>query len=210
MKGMSLLLSALTILGACGVTLARECKALGTPREELKRSAAVFTGTVIEVMKPRPDEHEEGGRVVYEDRLYVYVKFRVEKSWKGIGKGDLTITIKAEPEKYGCGYDFAVGTYLLYVNGTGSGRDRRLWIDCCTRTRPLEEAGGDLRELGPGRAIGRSTKPVATKPNNGLHPTADTKRPSQPRRLLHPPPEGEGLIVALPSELQQDEVWEDG
>ena len=169
MKGMSLLLSALTMLAACGVTLARECGALGTPREELKRSAAVFTGTVIGVTKPSPDEHVEGGRVVYEDRLYVYVKFRVEKAWKGVGKGDLTITIEAK--KYGCGYDFKAGTYLVYANGIGRGKARTLWVDCCTRTRPIEEAGGDLRELGAGRAIGSSTKPGATKPNNGMHPT---------------------------------------
>jgi|SRR5688572_10592489 len=161
MKGITFLLSALTIFAAYGVTPARECRtrALGTPREELKRSAAVFTGTVIGVTKPRPDEYMEGGRVVYEDQLYVYVKFRVEKSWKGVGKGQLTITIKAEREKYGCGYDFKAGTYLVYADGIGRGRAKRLWTGCCTRTRRVEEAGGDLRELGAGKAIGGITKP---------------------------------------------------
>ena len=160
MGGISLLLSALTILAACGVTLARECRTVGTPREELKRSAAVFIGTVVGVTKPRPDEYREGGRVIYEEQLYVHVKFRGEKSWKGIGKGELTVTIRAEREKYGCGYDFQVGgTYLVYATGTGSGKARRLWVDCCTRTRRIEEAGADLQELGAGKAIGGITKP---------------------------------------------------
>ena len=177
MKVMSLPLSALTVLAACGVTLASECKTrtVGTPREELKRSAAVFIGTVIEVLKPRPDEHVEGGRVVYEDRLYVYVKFRVEKSWKGIGKGALTITVEAEPEAYGCGYDFEAGTYLVYADGIGRGKAKRLWIDCCTRTRRMEEAGGDIRELGAGKAIGGVAKLGVTKPDKRTRPTADTK-----------------------------------
>jgi len=176
MKRISFLLSALTTLAAYGVTPARECRegALGTPREELKRSAAVFTGTVIDVTKPRPDEHMEGGQVVYEDRPYVYVKFRVEKSWKGVGKGRLTITIEAEREGYGCGYDFKAGTYLVYADGIGRGRAKRLWVGCCTRTRRIEEAGGDLRELGAGKAVGAGTKPGVTKPDNGTHPTADT------------------------------------
>ena len=178
MKRITFLLSALTIFAAYGITPARECRdrALGTPREELKRSAAVFTGTVIDVTKPHPDEHTEGGRVVYEDQLYVYVKFRVEKSWKGVGKGQLTITIKAEREVYGCGYDFKAGTYLVYVDGIGRGRAKRLWIGCCTRTRRIEEAGGDLRELGAGKAIGGGTKPGVSKPNHGTaadaHPAA--------------------------------------
>jgi hypothetical protein len=176
MKRITLLLSALTIFAAYGVTPARECRdrALGTPREELKRSVAVFTGTVIDVTKPRPDEHMEGGRVVYEDRLYVYVKFRVEKSWKGVGKGDLTITIEAERDGYGCGYDFTVGTYLVYADGIGRGRAKRLWVGCCTRTRRIDEAGGDLRELGAGKAIGVGTKSGVTKPDNGMQP--DRKR----------------------------------
>jgi hypothetical protein len=173
MKGITFLLSALTILAAYGVTPARECRtrAIGTPREELKRSAAVFTGAVIEVTKPRPDEYVEGGRVVYEDQLYVYVKFRVEKSWKGVGKGQPTITVRAEREQYGCGYDFKAGTYLVYANGVGRGRARSLWTDCCTRTRRVEEAGGDLRELDAGKAVGGSPRRRVTKHNNGMRPS---------------------------------------
>jgi hypothetical protein len=182
MNRITFLLSALTILAAYGVAPGRECRerALGTPTRELKRSAAVFTGTVIGVTKPRPDERTEGGQVVYEDQLYVYVKFRVEKSWKGVGKGQLTITIKAERERYGCGYDFRAGTYLVYADGVGRGRARRLWVDCCTRTRRIEEAGGDLRELGAGKAVGGGTRPGVTNPDDGLHPTRDTAAVTAP------------------------------
>lgn len=185
MKRITFLLSALTIFAAYGVTPARECsdRALRGPREELKRSAAVFTGTVIDVTKPHPDEHMEGGRVVYEDQLYVYVKIRVEKSWKGVGKGDLTITIEAEREEYGCGYDFKVGTYLVYADGIGRGRAKRLWIGCCTRTRRIEEAGGDLRELGAGKAVSGGMKPGVTKPNHGMQRTRNTAIPSSSKAL---------------------------
>jgi hypothetical protein len=173
MKGSTFLLAALTILTAYGFTPGRECRerALGTPTGELKRSAAVFTGTVIDVTKPRPDEHTEGGRVVYEDQLYVYVKFRVEKAWKGVGKSQLTITIRAEREEYGCGYDFQAGTYLVYADGIGRGRAQKLWIGCCTRTRRIEEAGEDLRKLGAGKAIGVGTMHGVTKPDKDIHPT---------------------------------------
>ena len=62
MKAVSLLLSTLTILAVCDAALAGECRtrSIGTPGEELKMSAAVFGGKVIEVTKPRPDEHLEG------------------------------------------------------------------------------------------------------------------------------------------------------
>ena len=110
--------------------------------------------------------------MVYEDRLYVNVKFKAEKSWKGIGKGDLIITIRAHREKYGCGYDFKVGgTYLVYAHGIGSGKATELWIDCCTRTRRIEEAEGDLRVLGASKAIGGMTKLGVTKPNKGRQRT---------------------------------------
>jgi hypothetical protein len=141
------------MLATHGVVSASQCKPAGPLSEELKKSLAVFTGTVIEITKPRPDEYIENGRVIYEDKLYVYVKFEVKESWKGIGKGQRMITVEAEREWYGCGKDFMVGsTYLVYARGAGGGRTQRFWIDCCTRTSRIEEAKEDIQKLEAGRA----------------------------------------------------------
>ena len=121
---------------------------------------AVFTGTVIEITKPRPDEYIEKGRVIYEDKLYVYVRFEVKKSWKGIGKGERVIVVEAEREEYGCGKDFRVGnTYLVYARGDGGGKTKKLWIDCCTRTGPIEEAKEDLQKLEAGKVRRSARRP---------------------------------------------------
>ncbi len=148
-----LVITTLTMLATHEIVSASQCKSAGTLSEELKKSRAVFTGTVIEITKPRPDEYIENGRVVYEDKLYVYVKFEVKESWKGIGKGERVVSVEAEREEYGCGKDFMVGsTYLVYARGAGGGRTQRLWIDCCTRSGLIEEAQEDLQRLEAGRA----------------------------------------------------------
>jgi hypothetical protein len=153
-----LIITALIMLAAHDLVSASQCKSAGPLSEELKKSKAVFTGTVVEITKPRPDEYIERGRVIYEDKLYAYVKFAVLKSWKGVGKGEQVMIVEAEREQYGCGKDFSVGgTYLVYARGLGNGKTKRLWIDCCTRTSRIEAAKEDLRKLETGKAR-RSTK----------------------------------------------------
>ena len=163
------------MLAAHDIVSACQCKSAGPPGEELKKSMAVFTGTVTEITKPRPDEYIENGRVIYEDKLYVYVKFEVKESWKGIGKGERVITVEAEREWYGCGKDFRVGsTYLVYARGAGGGKAKKLWIDCCTRTGPKEEAQEDIQKLEAGKDKTKRRKARATKPNNSFNADAST------------------------------------
>ena len=151
MKRMSILLAitALTSISTGRVVSASQCKSLTPFAEEFNKSKVVFAGTVIEITKPRPDEYVERGQVIYEDRLYVYVTFVVKRSWKGVGKGERVITVEAEREAFGCGKDFRVGdAYLVYARGSGGWENERLWIDCCTRSGRIEEAGGDVQKLG--------------------------------------------------------------
>jgi hypothetical protein len=150
MKRMSILLAitALTSTSTGRVVSASQCKPLAPFAEEFNKSKAVFAGTVTEITKPRPDEYVERGRVIYEDRLYVYVTFEVKRSWKGVRKGGRVITVEAEREAFGCGKDFRVGdAYLIYAKGGGGRKNERLWIDCCTRSGRIEEAGGDVQRL---------------------------------------------------------------
>jgi hypothetical protein len=127
---------------------ANHCESVRPLGAEFEESKAVFAGTVIRITKPRPDEYVENGRLIYEDKMYIYVTFEVKRAWKGVREGVRLITVEAEREEFGCGIDFKVGgAYLVYAGGAGGGKDGRLWVDCCTRTGRVEEAGRDLRQL---------------------------------------------------------------
>jgi len=100
-----------------------------SPSEELKRAAAVFSGEV--------------GDIKTEERSFV-VEIKVEKVWKGeIPK---TIVVQTSKLASDCGYSFALGRkYLIYVYG-----GEPFTVSHCSRTKPLESASEDLKELGEG------------------------------------------------------------
>jgi hypothetical protein len=105
------------------------CVAPGSPKEELKRSAAVFSGKVKRIRK-------EGYSNV--------VQFEVLKSWKGVRARRMIVYTLSESSL--CGYDFKTGhSYLVY---SSSGKEAVLYTDICTRTSELETAAEDLKELG--------------------------------------------------------------
>jgi hypothetical protein len=100
------------------------------PRVELERAAAVFAGEVRSVKT-------EGHNLI--------VEIKVEKVWKGA----ITRTVVVQTANSGaaCGYSFAEGKkYLVYAHGKGS-----LSVSLCSRTKPLESASEDLKELGDGK-----------------------------------------------------------
>jgi hypothetical protein len=143
-----LVIAALTFISTNDGVSAGQCKAAAPVAGELNKSKAVFAGRVTGITKPRPDEYTQGGRVIYEDKLYVYVTFEVKRSWKGVGKGERLVTVEAEREAFGCGKDFRVGdVYLIYARGIGGEDTERLWVDCCTRTARMDKAGGDVQKL---------------------------------------------------------------
>ncbi len=109
-----------------------ECLVKGSPRKEMKKSEAVFIGEVVEA--------RVGGR-------NSAFKFRVERYWKGVREEFVVVS-----GAYGtCSVPFAVGQkWLVYAY---DGEREGLMCDICTRTRPLAEAGDDLKALGKGKPV---------------------------------------------------------
>jgi hypothetical protein len=106
---------------ACG------CQQSGrSPREELKRVDAVFSGEVINVNWEK-------------------IEFKVEKIWKG--PRTKRISVKHRDELSDCTYKFVVGKkYLVYAYG------KEIFSTyVCTRTKELVNASYDLNELGEGK-----------------------------------------------------------
>jgi hypothetical protein len=126
----------LTMLLACaciGVlapsTHAYKCKPLKSPLEELKEADAVFVGRVTRV------KEEKSEWITY---------FEVDRYWKGPARR----TIIVHSGKHLYGYRFATGKkYLVYAFGKDELETGR-----CNRTKGLEEAAADVKEIGEGKA----------------------------------------------------------
>jgi hypothetical protein len=118
------------VVPAVQQVFACECLQPKRPSEELNRAAAVFSGEV--------------GDIKIEEHRFV-VEIKVEKVWKGeIPK---TIFVQTSKGEYDSGYSFAVGRkYLIYVYG-----GEPFTVNYCSRTKPLESASEDLKELGEGK-----------------------------------------------------------
>jgi hypothetical protein len=107
-------------------TMACLCGSPGSPSEELQRNDAVFSGEVI----------SRGFKSAK-------VEFNVEKSWKGPRARKISLKYIGS----GCNYPFVVGKkYLVYARGK-----EILETDVCTRTKDLDKASDDLKELGEGK-----------------------------------------------------------
>jgi len=141
------------LLALCGVVHACECEPMGHSIDEMGRSGAVFVGTVTAVHKDKPHAvRSQKGRVLkYEESLYLLFKFKVVKSWKGFDSANGSVLVRTMKAHFGfsCGYDFKQGeTYLVYASGKA--KNRWLTTTRCTRTRKLEDAQEDLRDLDSG------------------------------------------------------------
>ncbi len=135
----------LTLSPATGM----RCIIPGTPTVEFRKSKAVFTGKVVgrEYIKDEnaSSDLDAGERLV--------IKLAVERVWKGeIGDEVLMYTsevrhsngifsMMAEDFRFEDGEQ-----YLVYANG----EMKRLKTSACMRTRKLEKAEDDLKELGEG------------------------------------------------------------
>jgi hypothetical protein len=105
--------------------VACDCARPGNPREELKRVDAVFSGEFIGVDRDREKR-----------------EFKVEKIWKG----PVAKRLSTRYELSDCTYLFVVGKkYLVYAYGK-----EILETNTCTRTKELDKASDDLKELGKG------------------------------------------------------------
>src|SRR5688500_11946069 len=107
-------------------------------RAALSESRAVFSGRVLEVA----DDPQT---------LSVMVRLRVERSWKGVTRGEVRLVTGRGGGD--CGYRFEVGeSYLVYAYGP---RASELSTNICQRTAKLSEAAKDLQVLGKGRGVPR-------------------------------------------------------
>jgi hypothetical protein len=146
-KYKSILLAALLIFILSSIVSA-DCPKPGSPEEELKRAAAVFSGKVID------SEHRKITDVSSEDfggkRLFIELK--VSKWWKGSGDEEIVLRTSviyfsdsrkemAEDFRFSFGDSYLV--YAFYFNG-------EFGTSQCTRTTKLSEAEKDLKELGEG------------------------------------------------------------
>jgi hypothetical protein len=112
------------------------CAAPATPAEGLKRSAAVFRGTVSEIRRPflaRIGLTRTGGH---------RVKFEVVKQWKGAPSKTVEVVTRLTAE--GCGFPFEERKeYLVYV--VTEPEDIQTGI--CTGTKPLAGAEPEMKQL---------------------------------------------------------------
>ena len=137
------------------------CQPAPAPLEELERAAVVFTGTVIEIDE-EPLVIEQGGDKV-EIPLFLFTKFKVDQSWKGVD-GDETIILTYEG---GCSYccfqpgeDYLVYGYIEALPFTSDELpfssvegEAFLQSSACSRTRLLTEATEDIEALDGATAV---------------------------------------------------------
>lgn len=123
----------------CSPTLAAACSCIAPPppKKALEKAAAVFSAKVTEVTK---------------SPKHFAVTFEIASTWKGTeGK---TVTVHTALNSAACGYNFEKGkSYLVYCYKTPKGSDAAagLWTNICTRTKPMDRAKDDLKELGGGK-----------------------------------------------------------
>jgi hypothetical protein len=136
--------------------MACSCSVL-TPTDAYEQADAVFEGRVVEVRAPAADAGGHGASRS--------VRLQVVRAWKGIAGEQVEVATAVGSTA--CGYDFvAEQSYFVYA----ANRDGKLAVSLCSRTRPMAEAGDDLRRLGMGAT------PV--------DPLADSepKKPAEPRQ----------------------------
>lgn len=104
---------------------------------ERKKSAAVFTGEVVEIVVEKTGAGEVSS--------VSQVKFKAQRTWKG--KISKQVSVFTTNVCCVCGYEFKLGeSYLVYAWGSD-----KLTTNACTRTKRLADAETDLKTLGGGK-----------------------------------------------------------
>jgi hypothetical protein len=112
-----------------------KCRPPAPPKDALAESFAVFTGKVTSV--------EKAGE------FQIAVTLKVRGVWKGVK--DKEVTLYTANHSAACGVEFKEGVeYLVYADQQKNGDRVALSTNSCTRTRSLDNAAEDLKELGAG------------------------------------------------------------
>jgi hypothetical protein len=96
----------------------------------LKNSTAVFSGEVLEIRS---------------GVNFLQARFRVERSWKGVEAEQVSVLTENTAESP----HYRVGEKYLVFAGI---RDGKLFTGNCSRTKRLEYAEEDLKQLGEGKS----------------------------------------------------------
>lgn len=116
-------------------TYACSCVGPNTVEEEFERSAAVFSGKVVDI-------EDKKSMFNLSSAALIAVKFEVEESWKGLNQKQMTVYTAISTDS--CGYDFNLNTaYLVYAYES----DGAYNVGLCSRTTPLLTAEKDISEL---------------------------------------------------------------
>lgn len=121
--------------------LACSCAIPQDPQTALAGADAVFSGRVASIQRLEMDGYAQ-----------LLVKFDIDTSWKGETE-DQAFIMTAD-NSAACGYYFKKGEAYLVYSYLYEGV---LHTNICTRTSLLENATEDLRELGKGEDIIRSS-----------------------------------------------------
>jgi hypothetical protein len=95
----------------------------------LKRSTAVFSGEVVEI---------------YSGAYFLQARFRVERSWKGVEVEEVVVFTDGSAESP----HYKVGEKYLVFAGF---QNEKLFTGLCSRTKKIEYAAEDLKQLGEGK-----------------------------------------------------------
>lgn len=146
--GLILSLSVLWFLANMEQGFACSCAPPDSPSEELARSAAVFSGKVIDIR-----EYNDPNSTTISSTDPTTVKFEVETVWKGPAYETMHFTTARSGAS--CGFTFVEGEdYIVYSHGGST-------VSLCSRTALLKSAQADLGELGEGRP----TEPSSVGPS---------------------------------------------
>lgn len=128
------------------------------PKEAMADAGAVYAGKVLKVEKLK--EHFK-------------VTFAVDTAWKGVASAETSV-LTAIGGQASCGIDFEKGReYLVYTNQTPDGQ---MHASLCSRTKELQQADDDLKELGAG------TKLWAAPPLQQTEKAAPPARQEEPSK----------------------------
>jgi hypothetical protein len=128
-------------ISTLNVSLACNCPAPSTPKEEIAETSTLFAGKVINI-------------TIRSDNTYV--TFHVTKVWKGtVNQTQVVVTPTGESM---CGYYFRKDiNYLVYALAD---EDESLRVSQCSGTKYLTIATNDLALLGQGMASNPDPFPV--------------------------------------------------
>ena len=135
----------------CNVSGASRCFQPRSVSDELKNSTAVFSGMAI-AEEYRPVDIKRDGMLEGGEALVI--RFAVERWWKGSGDAEVVLDTSVIRHPGGItsfmdeDFTFRVGEKYLVYAFTSNGNLR---TNGCRRTKKLEKAEEDLRDLGEGK-----------------------------------------------------------